>query len=413
MPVESPVDYIDDLVITNPIGATDPKSQGDDHIRNIKKAIKATFPSITAAVTSSHTELNVLDGATLSVAELNILDGATLDVTELNYLDGATGVTGTGNTVRSASPTFTGTANAAAITASGAIAGASLAASGNASAALVFSGDGAAATPAHSFTADTNTGIYRVGTDTLGFATAGTLFWEVQSDGSLVGRNSAHIAASAGTVGFPAYTFQPDADTGMYSGGANDLRFGTAGTVALEIDNAQNLFILTGRAFTTNGAAATPSWTFNNDGDTGFYLYGGSGSNQIGMSVAGVGEDITSTSGSFTFTATGLTTAPTATGRYVKHGNMVTLFIPALGGTSNATTFTFTGLPAAIQPTRTQQSSQHYVTDNGNPSLIGKFQVTAGSGTLTLLGTNDSATGWTSSNSKSSRNDYTFSYILN
>ena len=50
MPVES-VTYISDLVATNPVGATDPKSQGDDHIRNIKAAILATFPSVTGAVT--------------------------------------------------------------------------------------------------------------------------------------------------------------------------------------------------------------------------------------------------------------------------------------------------------------------------------------------------------------------------
>jgi hypothetical protein len=77
------VTYISDIVATNPVGATDPKSQGDDHIRNIKAALLATFAAITGAVTATHTELN--------------------------YLHGATGVTGTGNTVRSASPTFTGT----------------------------------------------------------------------------------------------------------------------------------------------------------------------------------------------------------------------------------------------------------------------------------------------------------------
>ena len=46
--------------------------------------------------------------AGLTEPELEILDGATLDTTELNYLDGATGTTGTGNTVRSISPVFTG-----------------------------------------------------------------------------------------------------------------------------------------------------------------------------------------------------------------------------------------------------------------------------------------------------------------
>ena len=43
------VSFLDDLVATNPVGATDPKSEGDDHIRNIKTALKATFPGMVGA----------------------------------------------------------------------------------------------------------------------------------------------------------------------------------------------------------------------------------------------------------------------------------------------------------------------------------------------------------------------------
>src|SRR6266513_2651454 len=44
------VTYIADLVATNPIGASDPKSEGDDHIRNIKKALHNCFPSLSGQV---------------------------------------------------------------------------------------------------------------------------------------------------------------------------------------------------------------------------------------------------------------------------------------------------------------------------------------------------------------------------
>lgn len=81
--------YISDLVITNPT-SSDPKSQGDDHLRLIKSTVKATFPNVTGAVTGTQTELNILDGATLSTAELNILDGVTASTAEINILDGAT-----------------------------------------------------------------------------------------------------------------------------------------------------------------------------------------------------------------------------------------------------------------------------------------------------------------------------------
>ena len=45
------------------------------------------------AITSSATELNILDGVTSTTAELNILDGATLSTAELNKLDGVTATT--------------------------------------------------------------------------------------------------------------------------------------------------------------------------------------------------------------------------------------------------------------------------------------------------------------------------------
>jgi len=53
--------YIDDLTNTNPV-ASDPKSEGDDHIRGIKNVLKNSFSGVTGEVTSTHTELNLLDG---------------------------------------------------------------------------------------------------------------------------------------------------------------------------------------------------------------------------------------------------------------------------------------------------------------------------------------------------------------
>lgn len=50
--------YISDLNASNPVGASDPKSQGDDHLRLIKSVILATFPSIAGAVTLDHDEIN-------------------------------------------------------------------------------------------------------------------------------------------------------------------------------------------------------------------------------------------------------------------------------------------------------------------------------------------------------------------
>jgi hypothetical protein len=85
--------YINSLVSTNPVGSTDTKSQGDDHIRGIKNILLKTFPGLTGPVTATHAELNILDGVTATTAELNILDGVTATTAELNILDGVTATT--------------------------------------------------------------------------------------------------------------------------------------------------------------------------------------------------------------------------------------------------------------------------------------------------------------------------------
>lgn len=48
-----------DLVDTNPTG-TDLKSQGDDHIRLIKRVLKTTFPNLNGAVTATPAQMNTL-----------------------------------------------------------------------------------------------------------------------------------------------------------------------------------------------------------------------------------------------------------------------------------------------------------------------------------------------------------------
>jgi hypothetical protein len=73
------------------------------------------------AITSTAAELNILDGVTSTAAELNILDGVTTSAAELNFVDGVTsGIQAQLNDKAPlASPTFTGTVNAAALTLSG------------------------------------------------------------------------------------------------------------------------------------------------------------------------------------------------------------------------------------------------------------------------------------------------------
>ena len=84
--------YIDSLNASNPV-ATDGIAQADDHMRLIKSTVKASFPAVTGAVTSTHAELNAVDGFTGTVDDLNYakdLRATGVTATEFDYLDGVT-----------------------------------------------------------------------------------------------------------------------------------------------------------------------------------------------------------------------------------------------------------------------------------------------------------------------------------
>lgn len=95
--------------------------------------------------------------------------------------------------------------------------------------------------PTYSFVGDANSGMYRVSADVLGFATDSTLRLSVSGAG-VVG--TVPVFVPMGSVSNPTYTFTGDPDTGMYSAGANELNFTTAGVQRVWMDNS--LFELVG-----------------------------------------------------------------------------------------------------------------------------------------------------------------------
>lgn len=73
--------YIDDLVITNPLG-TDAKNKGDDHFRLVKKVLKNTLPGMTGAawrVQNKSSGYTVLAGDNMTL--INCTAALTLDLT--------------------------------------------------------------------------------------------------------------------------------------------------------------------------------------------------------------------------------------------------------------------------------------------------------------------------------------------
>lgn len=90
MPLETAA-YIDGLNPANPT-STDPAAQGDDHIRLLKTALKATFPNITGPVTKTQDQMNfpvpigvitLWYGSTASIpAGWALCDGSTVERTD-------------------------------------------------------------------------------------------------------------------------------------------------------------------------------------------------------------------------------------------------------------------------------------------------------------------------------------------
>jgi hypothetical protein len=132
--------------------------------------------------------------------------------------------------------------------------------------------DGTLAGPAISFESDNNTGFYKAGDNDarVSWSSNGTKGGELMSTG---------VRATVVTdETAPAYSFYDDSDTGTYRYSANSLGWSTDGTFRWRIAN--NGQLLSAAA----GSAGTPAFGWNSDSDTGLYR---SGTNTIGFASGG------------------------------------------------------------------------------------------------------------------------------
>ena len=86
MAVEN-VTYINSLDQSLPSGG-DSIAEGDDHIRNVKKAIKGTFPNVTGQVTATQAQLNDTSKIADIEASLSTYNRDELGGAKYNSLDG-------------------------------------------------------------------------------------------------------------------------------------------------------------------------------------------------------------------------------------------------------------------------------------------------------------------------------------
>ena len=114
---------------------------------------------------------------------------------------------------------------------------------------------GAVGTPSVAFSGDTDTGLYSPGANQLALVTGGvarltvgaagavTIPGAITASGGLTGNVTGTLTAPLGAVGTPSVAFSGDANTGLYSPGADQLALVTGGVARLTVSAAGNIGI--------------------------------------------------------------------------------------------------------------------------------------------------------------------------
>jgi len=136
-------------------------------------------------------------------------------------------------------------------------------------------GDGAVGAPAYSFALDFDTGMYRIGANNIGFAVGGAQIVGIEAGNLDVDVPIYNIDGAAGT---PSYTFDADVNTGMYRNANDVIGFAAGGAgIALITNDATAPQILL-----VDGSDANPAYSFISDRDMGMYRIG---ADNIGFAV--------------------------------------------------------------------------------------------------------------------------------
>ncbi len=141
-----------------------------------------------------------------------------------------------------------------------------------------FSSFGVETSPSYSFTGRTNDGMFSNAAGSLGFAAGGTRIATLSSDGRVALDNtngSAFLATDSTSASLPGFSFNNDTDTGMYRAGANTIGWATGGTERFTLSST-GTFAMDGTnggvIRGVDGTSGSPSFAFTNDVDTGIFL---------------------------------------------------------------------------------------------------------------------------------------------
>tara|TARA_R110002050_G_scaffold148584_1_gene274857 strand:+ start:126 stop:1601 length:1476 start_codon:yes stop_codon:yes gene_type:complete len=132
---------------------------------------------------------------------------------------------------------------------------------------------GSVSAPTYSFTGDTNTGMYLPGADTLGFTVGGNERLNVANNkvsGIAFQTTGTNNAAS------PDYQFTTDPDTGIFKAGTNEIGFTAGGSEKFRMSASGQLGIgganygTSGQVLTSAGASSAAEWTTPTGGASAF-----------------------------------------------------------------------------------------------------------------------------------------------
>lgn len=98
--------------------------------------------------------------------------------------------------------------------------------------------DGIASTPGYGFASDTNTGMYLAGADTLSFTTGGGPRLTLNNTSAAI---TVPLTVANGTAATPSINFASDPDTGIFRVGTDTIGFANGGTVGMVLTSNSRL----------------------------------------------------------------------------------------------------------------------------------------------------------------------------
>jgi hypothetical protein len=133
---------------------------------------------------------------------------------------------------------------------------------------------GAAGSPSYSANSDTNTGTFFPGADRWAVSTGGTQRFEVSTTAII---STLQFQGPVGSNAAPTYSFTGDANSGVYSNGADQVSVAAGGVEQMRVTATQVLVV--------DGSATAPAIAFISDVDGGMYR---PAANEVALAVEGV-----------------------------------------------------------------------------------------------------------------------------